>query len=145
MGMGTEMQTEKVDEVPRQDIYSGRRLEWRWVLVGTLIMLGLQTLAGTLLGLLGLDHETFLFLILVTTGGFLGGGVLIGWLSPGWTVWEAAFSAVLAAATTAVLALGLLPMGGGFLGSVPVGLAWGVLCSLAGARLGERLQGRAER
>ena len=33
----------------REDIYSGNKIEWRWVIVGSLIVVGTQTLIGAAL------------------------------------------------------------------------------------------------
>ena len=126
----------------RQDIYSGRAIEWRWVFVGALIVLGLQTLIGATLAALDVAVASVGVLLFATTVSFLVGGGVIGWMSPGFTAWEAAFASVLAAAGTVFLAARLLNLGEGFLLTVPIGLGWGLLCGLIGGRIGERIQDR---
>lgn len=128
----------------RQDIHSGRRLEWRWVGVGTLIVLGMQTLLGALLAALGADAASWPFVVLEVTVAFALGGVVVGLLSPGYTAWEAGFASVIAAAGLVFLASRLLGSEG-LLRVLPVAVCWGLLCGLAGGWVGERLQGRSSR
>lgn len=132
---------ERLDEDPgRQDLYSGRRIAWRWVLVGALIVLGTETLfASTVAAIGGRVTEPWTF-VLGTTVAFLVGGFVIGLLSPGWTIWEAGYAGVIAVAWTGFLLARLLDSG--FLATLPLGLAWGLLCGLAGGWIGERLQHR---
>jgi hypothetical protein len=111
------------------------------VLVGCLIVLGLESLLGATLAAFGVEIESMGFFLFATTVAFLVGGGVIGWMSPGYTPWEAAFASLLAAAGTAFLSARLLNFGEGFLVTVPVGLGWGLLCGLIGGRLGERIQG----
>ena len=129
-------------ESPRQDLYSGRRIEWRWVAVGALIVLGLETLVGSSLHALGVgDSPTSFSLFFVsTTVAFLVGGGVIGMLSPGWTIWEAGFASAIAVVWTGFLLARLLDAS--LVSTMPLGLAWGVLCGLAGGWVGERLQHR---
>lgn len=127
---------------PRQDLYSGRRIEWRWVVVGALIVLGLETLVGSSLHALGVgkDPTSFWLFFCSTTVAFLVGGGVIGMLSPGWTVWEAGFASAIAVVWTGFLVSRLLDAS--FLSAIPLGLVWGILCGLAGGWVGERLQHR---
>ncbi len=134
-GVGSEQRRE------RQDIYSGRPIEWRWVLVGALIVLGLESLLGTTLAALGVEVASLGSLLFATTVAFLVGGGVIGWLSPGYTPWEAGFASVLAGTGTVFLAVRLLNFGEGFLVTLPIVMGWGLLCGLAGGYLGERIQG----
>jgi hypothetical protein len=127
----------------RQDIYSGRSIEWRWVLVGALIVMGLESLTGAALDALGLSIQSFSFLLGTTSVGFLLGGIVIGWMSPGYTQWEAGFASVLAAGGTAFVAIRLF--GEGFVAGIPIGLGWGLVCGLIGGKLGEMLQAREGR
>lgn len=127
-------------ERPRQDLYSGRRIEWRWVGVGALIVLGLETLLASSFAALGREFTSLLVFWPATTIAFLVGGFVIGLLSPGWTVWEAGFASAVAVAWTGFLVARLL--GAPFVSVLPVGLTWGLLCGLAGGWLGERMQHR---
>lgn len=125
-------------EPPRQDLYSGRRIVWRWVLVGTLIVLGAETLLGSSLYAIGYDPRHFGVFFVTTSVAFLAGGLVIGLLSPGWTIWEAGYASGIAVVWTGFLVARVLDMH--LLSALPLGLAWGVLCGLAGGWLGERLQ-----
>jgi len=124
----------------REDIYSGHHFVWRWVLVGTLIVLGAQSLLTALLAALGVDVASVGVFLVTTTIAFLLGGAVIGWLSPGYTAWEAGFASVLAAAGSLFLAMRLLNYGSGLLVVTPIAIGWGLLCGLAGGWLGERIQ-----
>ena len=113
------------------------------MLVGALIVLGLETLIGSTLAAFGQEVSSFGVFLFATTTAFLVGGGVIGWMSPGYTAWEAGFASVLAALGTMGLAARLLNFGDGFYVTVPVALAVGLLCGLAGGRIGERIQARA--
>jgi hypothetical protein len=127
-----------VDE--RQDIYSGHRFVWRWVLVGTLIVLGTQALLTAFIAAFGVQVVSIGVFALTTTIAFLLGGAVIGWMSPGYTAWEAGFASVLAAAGSLFLGIRLLDFGDGLVVVTPIAVGWGLLCGLAGGWLGERLQ-----
>jgi hypothetical protein len=124
-----------------EDIYSGKQIVWRWVLVGTLVVLGTATLLGASLIALGIHLEqslgTMLLVILVA---FVIGGAITGWLSPGWTMWESGLASMLASLWLAFLALRLLQIESQALYLLPLGLLLGLGCGLLGGRLGERLQ-----
>ncbi len=128
----------------QQDIYSGRRLEGRWVLVGTLIMLGMQSLLTALLVTAGADASGWTVAISATSLAFFLGGVVIGVMSPGYTAWEAGFSSVLAALGMVLVASRLLAFGGGIVVMLPLAVLWGLLLGLAGGWVGERLQSPGE-
>jgi hypothetical protein len=129
----------------REDIYSGHRIVWRWVLAGALIVLGTQSLLTAVLAsagvpVLGVKMFSIVVYLLTTTIAFLVGGAVIGVLSPGYTAWEAGFASVIAAAGSLFLAMRLLDFGGGLVVITPIAVGWGLLCGLAGGSLGERLQ-----
>jgi hypothetical protein len=111
--------------------------------VGALIVLGLETLIGSTFAAFGQDVGSFGLFLFTTTAAFLIGGGVIGWMSPGYTPWEAGFAGLLAAFGTVGLAVRLLHFGDGFYVTVPVALAVGLLCGLAGGRIGERIQTRS--
>ncbi len=113
------------------------------MLVGAIIVLGLETLIGSTLAAFGQEVGSFGVFLFATTAAFLIGGGVIGWMSPGYTPWEAGFASVLAALGTVGLAVRLLNFGDGFYIPVPVALAVGLACGLAGGRIGERIQARA--
>ena len=126
----------------RQDLYSGSGIEWRWVLVGALIVLGLETIFATLLSLFGMSADGFAGLLLTSTLGFFFGGMLTGMMSPGYTAWEGGMASLLAALASVFVVARLLGFGDDFLRTVPIGAAWGMLCGLAGGRVGEFFQER---
>lgn len=124
----------------RQDIFSGRHFEWRWVGVGVFVVLGMATLLGSVVAALGLDVTSFAAIVMVTTLAFGLGGVVVGLLSPGYTAWEAGFASLAAAILAILLAARILDFAEGILVLLPVAALWGLLCGLGGGRLGERLQ-----
>ena len=123
------------------DVYSGKGIEWRWVFVGMLIVLGLQSLLAAALGAAGLDLSQFLWSFLTITVAFAVGGVLIGWMSPGYTPWEAGFASLLAAAATILLTVRLFTETQGLEVLIPLAGFWGLACGLIGGKIGERIQG----
>lgn len=128
-----------------QDIYSGQKMEWRWVLVGTLIMLGMQSLLAALLAAFGAEAGGWASVGVTTTLAFVLGGVVIGVMSPGYTAWEAGFASVLAAGGMVFVASRLLAFGGGLVVILPLAVLWGLLFGLAGGWVGEKMQSRAGR
>ncbi len=124
----------------RQDLYSGRSIEWRWVLVGTLIVLGMESFLGALGASLGMEITSVGVFVVVTTVAFALGGVVIGVMSPGYTAWEAGYASLIAALGIVFLAIRLLDFAGGLTALLPVALLWGLLCGLAGGWIGERFQ-----
>lgn len=129
----------------REDIYSGHRIEWRWVFVGTLIVLGTQTLLGAVLAAFGVQAYSLGLYTLTTTVAFVVGGAVIGAASPGYTAWEAGFASVLAAAGSLFLTMRLVPSTEGLQVLTPIAVGWGLLCGLAGGWIGERIQGTSGR
>jgi hypothetical protein len=132
----------------------GRSLDWRWIGIGTAIMLGLSLVAGLLiLPLLGAtpaaptdpaspvpgapSYGGGLRLILAALLSFLSfvvGGFIVGLRSAGRTILEPAISAAIA------VALSLL-LGGAFsLGNLLAGGLMPFLAGLLGGWLGERRQ-----
>lgn len=128
----------------REDIYSGNAIEWRWVVVGSLIVIGTQTLIGAVLSSLGVEIASLSAFVMGVTVGFLVGGFVIGWMSPGYTAWEAGFASVLAAAGSVFVAAKLLAFAGGLMSLIPVAVGWGLLCGLLGGFLGEKVQSALE-
>ncbi|MGI9592049.1 MAG: hypothetical protein ACR2P8_11825 [Myxococcota bacterium] len=124
----------------RQDIYSGRQIEWRWIGVGVLVVTGLTTLLAAVAAAIGINVASLRVLLLLTTLAFGLGGAVVGLLSPGYTAWEAGIASLLAAAAAILLASRLLEFAEGLLVVLPVAGLWGLLCGLAGGYLGERLQ-----
>jgi len=126
----------------RQDIYSGRHMEWRWVAVGVVVIAGMGTLLAALLAAFHIDVAGWGAASLVVTAAFALGGLVIGMLSPGYTVWEAGFASVIAASALVLLAGRLLEAGSGVFVLLPLALGWGLVCGLVGGRIGEWIQHR---
>lgn len=117
-----------------------RNLDWRWIAIGTAVMLGLSLLAGLLSALvLGGQAEAIaesgevvigggqLFLLaLLSFASFVLGGFIVGLKSPGRTILEPGISAAIAVLLSlllagsfsigGVLAAGVVPFFGGLLG-----------------------------
>lgn len=123
------------------EVYEGKPVEWRWVLVGMLIVLGLQSLLVSLLAVAGADFRGLGVLAATTTVSFLGGGILIGWLSPGYTPWEGGFASALAAVGSILVTTSVYSAAHGIIVLVPIAGLWGLLCGLVGGKIGEMLQG----
>ena len=124
----------------RQDIYSGRGIEWRWVCVGFLVVLGMGTLLASVLAAFGVDLTSLFPLAGVSLLAFLAGGTVIGLLSPGYTAWEAGLSSLAASVAGVLLAQRILLGAEGVIVLLPIAAAWGLVWGLAGGRIGERLQ-----
>jgi hypothetical protein len=128
-----------------------RGLDWRWIAIGTAIMLGLNLVAGLLVvPLLGgavpvgadgapapdaaaaIGGGRLLVVALMSFLSFAVGGYIVGARSPGRTVVEPGISAAIA------VAVGLL-LGGGFtLGNLVAGGLVPFAAGLLGGWLGER-------
>ena len=126
-----------------------RSLDWRWIAIGTAVMLGLSLLAGLLSALvlggqatavaeggeLAIGGGQLFLLAVLSFASFVLGGFIVGLKSPGRTILEPGISAAVAVLLSLLLA-----------GSFSVGgvLAAGVvpfLGGLLGGWLGERRQG----
>lgn len=133
---------------------SKRAISYKWVLLGAGIIVGLNLVMRALLadpaptiimtsfpGLTGI-----LFIIALTAFvSFFFGGALIGFFSPGETIREPAIAAVIAAGLNVVENFRNvdgknLTVAGWFIGSL-LSLGIGFMMALAGAWLGEKLQG----
>jgi hypothetical protein len=124
----------------RQDIFTGRHMEWRWVGIGIFVDLGMATLLAAVMAALGRDVTSLGVIVGVTTLSFGLGGAVVGLLSPGYTAWEAGIASLAAAGVALLLAARILHFAEGIVVLLPVAALWGLLCGLAGGRLGEHLQ-----
>ncbi len=122
-------------------LYDAKGIQWRWVLVGMLIVLGLQSLLTALLALTGIDVASLGAIAAITTASFLFGGGLIGWMSPGYTPWEGGLASGAAAVGSVVVATQLYAAAQGIVVLLPLAGLWGMLCGLGGGKLGEMIQG----
>jgi hypothetical protein len=124
------------------------RLDWKWVGFGVLIMLGLNILAGIILGLVlapGLEDVSDPTDITLTGGqmalaailnflAFFVGGYIVGVKSAGRTILEPALAAAIA------VVIGLLLSGNFTLGALLTAVLVPFLAALLGGWLGERRQ-----
>jgi hypothetical protein len=130
-----------------------RNLDWKWIGFGVLIMLGLNIVAGLILGLylmpeiqdatrvedIDLSGGRMAWLALVNFLVFLIGGFIVGLKSAGRTILEPGISAAVAVIITLVIS-GNFTLGGVLAGGLVPFLA-GVL----GGWIGERRQEGAAR
>lgn len=117
--------------------------EWRWVFVGAVIVVGLETLLTASFAALGANPASMKVFLAATVLSFFTGGALIGWLSPGWTIKEAGFASAFAVVWTGFLGMRLLALEtGNLMISLPAGALAGLVCGLAGGWVGEQIQHR---
>jgi Zn-finger nucleic acid-binding protein len=120
---------------------SGQGIHWKWVILSTLIMM-----AG--LGAVSLITEAMVIADSVTQSGsdqtqwvvgimccatFFMGGIICGWKSPGFTVWEPTISVIPAGILFWMIFMGLFS-----LQALGIMLGTGILAALVGGLLGER-------
>ncbi len=117
--------------------------DWKWAFISLGIFIALQ---GVILGALPKVISTFdpqgFSALLLTIGVCMLGGVIVGLVSPGRTVFEPAVGALIAAVPTIGYIMFITPTAFGV--SLPayiMGGLIGVSISLFGAFLGEKIQG----
>lgn len=127
----------------------GGRLDWKWIGIGVVIMIGLNIAAGLIAVMvmgaqlkeagtieeLSLSGGQMLFLAVLNFLAFLIGGFIVGLKSAGKTIFEPGLSAAIAVLIALVIS-GNFSLGGLLAGGV-VPFAAGIL----GGWLGERRQG----
>ena len=123
-------------------------LSLKWILIGFAVQGGLtwllpamllEPLGPPLVSALGELWANIAFVAIVAFGAFFGGGLLVAYFSPGDTIKEPAIAATLAIAFNQVYNLS---QGAPFsLLGIAIAAALGYGFALAGAKLGERLQG----
>jgi len=127
----------------------GGRLDWKWIGIGVVIMIGLNIAAGLIAVMvmgaqlkdagtieeLSLSGGQMLFLAALNFLAFLIGGFIVGLKSAGKTIFEPGLSAAIAVLIALVIS-GNFSLGGLLAGGV-VPFAAGIL----GGWLGERRQG----
>lgn len=123
-------------------------LSIKWIMIGFGVQGGLtwllpamllEPLGPPLLGALGELWANIVFVAIVAFGAFFGGGLLVAYFSPGDTVKEPAIAATLAIAFNQIYNLS---QGAPFsLLGVVIAAALGYGFALAGAKVGEKLQG----
>jgi hypothetical protein len=123
-------------------------LSLKWILIGFGVQGGLtwllpalllEPLGSPLVAALGELWATLTFVAIVAFGAFFGGGLVVAYFRPGDTIKEPAIAATLAIAFNQIYSLS---QGAPF---SPIGVAIAVLLgyafALAGAKVGEMLQG----
>jgi hypothetical protein len=123
-------------------------LRWKWVAIGAAAIVAVQGASGVLIGLAAGAHaldmnraESLLLLLSIMAATYLLTGAGVAYASPGRTLREPAVGAVLAITAVNLAAGNAASLGGpGMVGMwlVPFGL------TMLGARIGERLQSRAQ-
>lgn len=123
-------------------------LSIKWILIGFAVQGGLtwllpamllEPLGPPLVEALGELWATIAFIAIVAFGAFFGGGLLVALFSPGDTIKEPALAATLAIVFNQIYSLSqgapFSPLG------IVIGAALGYGFALAGAKVGEKLQG----
>jgi len=108
---------------------AGRSLQWNWVVIGMLVMTGIYLVSRIFLPF------SFLAWIAFCLAYLIGGG-LIGYYSPGLTLWEPAVAALI---SVALVNLYLLASGFGLLLLI-IKLVLAFALALLGSFFGEKLQ-----
>lgn len=111
-------------------------LQWKWVAIGAAAVVAVQFGVGiafaVVLGDAIADGGSFLGLVLGSLAGYAVAGFAVAYASPGLTLREPAIGAAIAVA--------VFNLASGNLGSIVLGWIMPFLLTLAGAKLGERLQ-----
>lgn len=109
----------------------------KWTIIGAAIIIGINWMLVA--ALQGVIASAWAMLAVVAVGSFFVGGLIIGWASPGETLKEPAVAATLAIVFNLAMHIGT----GGSAGvvDVVVTIALGYGLGLAGAKVGEKLQG----
>lgn len=124
------------------------KLDWKWILIGVVIMVALNLLAGIILALalgsqatatspdtLTLTGAQIALLAVLNFLAFATGGYIVGWKSAGRTILEPGVSAALA------VVIGLLISGQLTFLNIIAGALVPFLAGVLGGWLGERRQG----
>ena len=125
--------------------------DWKWVFVGTAIILGLQAVIGLLLvpalliNALALGTGGLLILlVLLSAASYFFGGLLVGRLSSGFTVKEPAVAGALAAAANWLLEAYVFRNADAGLGVLALAALGCMILAALGGSAGETLQQRSE-
>jgi hypothetical protein len=122
-------------------------LSIKWILIGFAVQGGLtwvvpallEPLGPPLVGAMGELWANLVFVAIVAFVAFFGGGLLVAWFSPGSTIKEPAIAATLAIAFNQIYNLS---QGASFSAlGIAIAVLLGYGFALAGAKVGERLQG----
>lgn len=123
-------------------------LSLKWIIIGASVIGGLNWLLRTVLAeplliplieAMGVSVGALVFVLIVQLGSFFFGGLGVAYASPGNTIKEPAIAATVAVAVNAahyaVTTRDFSPIG------IAIAIAMAYAFALAGAHLGERLQG----
>jgi hypothetical protein len=125
-------------------------LSIQWILIGAAVQGGLNWLlremlvepvAIPLVEALGFEGGLIAYAVLVAFGAFFGGGLAVAYFSPGDTIKEPAISATLAIAFNQIYVLATQEGAQVSLLGIAIAVLLGYGFALAGAKVGERLQG----
>lgn len=125
-------------------------LSIQWILIGAAVQGGLNWLlremlvepvAIPLVEALGFEGGLIVYAVLVAFGAFFGGGLAVAYFSPGDTIKEPAISATLAIAFNQIYVLATQEGAQVSLLGIAIAVLLGYGFALAGAKVGERLQG----
>lgn len=128
-----------------------RRLSWKWVGVGSLLIFGMYQgwsyllaipLGGRLIGALGIPWGVLVFTAAMGLLSYFLGGVVVGRLSPGITIREPAIASVFAILADLGVTIGTRAAFPSLLGLV-VALMLGLGLGYLGGKLGELWQERS--
>lgn len=125
---------------------------YKWVIIGAAFIIALLEgfgaflepfLAPSLLESFGLEGGLLLYALILSILAFFGGGVLLGWMSPGETLKEPAYATAIVVIFNALRSLSAqnwdfsLP----WLMGILITLVAGFCMTFVGAWLGEKIQG----
>ncbi|MBW1810950.1 MAG: hypothetical protein JRJ19_16865 [Deltaproteobacteria bacterium] len=127
-----------------------QNLNWKWVGIGAVIIIGLNQLWGRLLAEplgfplmmnLGIYGGLIAFALIVALLSFFVGGIVVGRLSEGESVREAAFASIAAIVVGVVINVVQTGRFPGVL-SIVIAAALGYGLGFAGAKVGQKMRGK---
>ena len=125
-------------------------LSIKWILIGAVVQGGLcwllreslvEPVALPLIEAMGFEGGLLTYAVLVAFGAFFGGGLLVAYFSPGDTIKEPAISATIAIAFNQAVTLAWEEGAQFSLLGTAISVLLGYGFALAGAKVGEKLQG----
>jgi hypothetical protein len=138
--------TDLTEEEERARAHQQDTFEWRWVFVALFIYLTLQ---GLILGALPLVISTYdpqgLPGLLISAGVWFLGGIVVGFVSPGKTFFEPTVGALIAVIPTILYLKWIADVHELSMLAYVVGGLLGVMITLFGAFVGEKIQGPKKR
>ena len=117
-------------------------LQWGWIIAGTVI--GFILNAFFVIGGFALLKFSLAGILMALGASFLFSGILVGYFSPGVTIWEAALSGVLSIIINVIFLFSFSLLLVDELGYAAIGLVGAFVLSLIGGWIGEKLQAFVE-